>query len=202
MIKIISVVILFTICSSAYSQNILDTKGIALFKLRNVNSSKAYALSESYIIIKGVKYNLGEGGVFLTTAEMVIDSVEFNKVSKMAINYNAFDTKLFRDSIRYNAANQEVNYGGQIFVNDKKESNNDSLYIAYNIRGVFICFDSVSGRKIIFKSLNCYGDESPYSYPIYTPLHIKKYWKLTNRQIRRLSFRRVKVPQYIYIDCD
>ncbi|WP_192347927.1 hypothetical protein [Algoriphagus sp. Y33] len=200
---ILSVLLLSFLCFYASGQAFLNERGIVLFKLIKMRGENIFALSETSIIIKGTKYNLGEASIFMTTAEMIIDSALFGKIRDEAINHDVSATKLFRDSIEYSSTD-EINYGGEIFVSNRIPDDRklDTIFIAYNIKAKFIFYDSANGRKIIFKRLHCYGNGNTVSYPVFTPLNIKKYYMLKKRQISKLSFRRAKIQRYVYRGCD
>lgn len=172
----LAIILMILLGSNAQSQTFVNHNGIVLLKLLKIPDKDIFALSETSIIVKGAKYNLGEGFVFLNTVELVEDSALLKKIKREAIDYDVFKTKLFRDSVGSDFENNEINYGGETFVSSYSNGNKvaDTFYIAYNIKGRFICYDSSNGRNIIFKRLHCYENDNTVSYPVFTPLNIKK----------------------------
>lgn len=194
---------ILTLC--AEGQDLINTRATIILKLLRINhDDKAFALSQTSVYVKGKEYSLGNGYVFFNTAMMTLDSCKLKKIEKVSDKYDVYQTKLFRDSVKFDTIGYEHNYGGETFVmgesSDKKSL--DTLIIAYKIKATFIVYDSVNGRKIIFRKLHCYGDRDEVSYPIYTPLNIKKFYRLNSKEAKKLSLSRVKIGQYYFRDCD
>ncbi len=215
----ILLVIIFAlfICIDVFAQekDICFTEGeglviihLTLMKDVRRNNDSIFAFSTSFLLLKNKKYELGNLNSFTANSYILRDFDKYisqnslGNLYKDAGNSNIYNTTFYTDSSVENK-NGDINYGGQIFINDTIGIHEKiyNIFISYSVYGKFLIIEDSFTHYLFLKSMDCYESETT-KFPTIIPIKIYSYSKLNKNEMKKLRFKPYNLKWYVFQSCE
>lgn len=199
-------IFLLILSNQIYAQDIYNADVRINFSLLPVKGkNNTYALFSSRAVVEGKEYSLGDGDLLKSYLTMNSEKGFNNAILEKIDNYHVRNTKLFVKRRIFHKCYGDKHFGGQVFKKvraSKVNKESDTLVISYIVNSDYVLLDSTMSKKTMLFSLHCYVDNAPIIYPIFIPINIYEYKKISKKSMMNLNLKIFKKKSYYFIDCD